>query len=178
MSLALLPDATRLVHAIPHSRSAFSEKNDQHKSNLARVAWGQGVVQGALVGVVWEGGVEGASGPATPLFITLHRCTPEVSSAQQCFSLAECQGEARCILSTASSRPSPHPRQCVPCLHHLLEHHNPPDMSLGCSACTIAYVFLAHEKQKLPANAAIFPPKYLDHNHHRYYHHYHHLYYR
>ena len=98
-----------------------------------------------------EGGVEGAWGPATPLFITLHRCTPEASNAQtSCSGLAACQGEARCILSTASSRPSPHPRQCVPCLHHLLEHHNPPDMSLGCSACTYAYVFLAHERQKLP----------------------------
>ena len=132
---------------------------------LARVARGQGVVQGVLEGVGGEGGVEGASGPATPLFITLHRCTPEVSSAQtSCNSFAGCQGEARCILSTASSRPSPHPRQCVPCLHHLLEHHNPPDMSLGCSACTDAYVFLAHEKQKLPANAAIF-------HHHQPHHH-------
>ena len=42
---------------------------------------------------------------ASPLFITLHRCTPEVSNAQECYSLAACEGETRCILPDTPHRP-------------------------------------------------------------------------
>ena len=109
---------------------------------LARVARGHGVLEGV--------GGEGGGLKVHPRSLSHSIAAPKASNAQTCNSLAACQGEARCILSTALSRQSPHPRQCVPCLHHLLEHHKPPDMSLGCFTCTYAYVFLAHERQKLP----------------------------